>query len=170
MKHFILDVDGVLTDGRFYYSDEGKIYKAFGPDDNDALHFAKEYMSIEFVTGDRKGFGISEKRITDMGFRVELVSTSKRLEWIKKRYDPRDVAYMGDGIFDHLVMLGCGYSVAPANADARAKEAASYVTSRPGGNRAVAEACIHIVDKFFGNCANLSLDRYAARTNGEWAA
>ena len=169
MKHFILDVDGVLTDGRFYYSNEGKVYKAFGPDDNDALHFAKRYVSIEFVTGDKRGFSISERRIADMGFGLSLVSTSKRLEWISERYDPSDVVYMGDGIFDHLVMKGCGYSIAPSNADKRTKEAARFVTSRAGGDRAVAEACIHIVNEFFGNCADTDLDSYAAGTKAEWA-
>ena len=84
---FILDVDGVLTDGGFYYSEEGKIMKKFGADDNDALSLLRPYMEIIFVTGDRRGFDISNKRITDMHFTLELVSTIKRIEWIKQRFD-----------------------------------------------------------------------------------
>jgi len=37
LKHFVLDVDGILTDGRYYYAPEGKAMKIFGADDHDAL-------------------------------------------------------------------------------------------------------------------------------------
>jgi 3-deoxy-D-manno-octulosonate 8-phosphate phosphatase (KDO 8-P phosphatase) len=40
-KIFIIDVDGVMTDGKFYYSDKGKVMKVFGADDNDALSLLK---------------------------------------------------------------------------------------------------------------------------------
>ena len=38
-KYFILDVDGVFTDGKFLYTKDGKVMKIFGPEDNDALSF-----------------------------------------------------------------------------------------------------------------------------------
>ena len=123
-KVFILDVDGVLTDGGFYYSETGKVLKKFGPDDNDALNLLSPYIEIRFVSGDKRGFKITQKRINDMKFPVDFVSTNKRIEWIKERYNPEEVIYMGDGIFD-------------------------YVTKRVGGKRAVAEACFHIMEKFF---------------------
>ena len=37
LKHLILDADGIMTNGQFYYSIEGKAFKVFGADDNDAL-------------------------------------------------------------------------------------------------------------------------------------
>jgi 3-deoxy-D-manno-octulosonate 8-phosphate phosphatase (KDO 8-P phosphatase) len=55
---------------------------------------------------------------------------------------------MGDGIFDHYVMKDVGYSIAPANADITAKNEANYVTKRKGADRAVAEAALHILEKF----------------------
>ena len=64
-KVFILDVDGVMTDGKFYYSNKGKIMKVFGPDDNDALSLLSNYINIQFVTGDKKGYSISRKRIKE---------------------------------------------------------------------------------------------------------
>ena len=150
IKIFILDVDGVMTTGQFFYTKTGKTMKVFGPDDNDGLGLLKPYTEIRFVTGDRKGFSISQKRIKDdMKFDLDLVSTIKRTEWIEERYNPKDVIYMGDGIFDHYVMKKVGYSIAPANADRIAKSHANYVTERSGGDRAVAEACIHILQKFF---------------------
>ena len=148
-KIFILDVDGVLTDGGFYYSTDGKVMKKFGADDNDALSLLRPYIEIIFVTGDKRGFEISNKRIADMHFKLELVSTIKRIEWIGERFDPKEVIYMGDGIFDHYVMKAVGYSISTADGDEHAKLYADYVTKRTGGHRAVAEACLHIMKKFF---------------------
>ena len=149
-KCFILDVDGVMTTGQFFYNEDGKYIKCFGPDDNDGLGLLKGYLDIRFITGDKRGFKISHKRIVeDMKFKLDLVSTIKRTEWISSRYSAEDIIYMGDGIFDYLVMKEVGYSIAPANADKLAKKEANYVTERRGGDRAVAEACIHILNKFF---------------------
>jgi len=149
-KYLILDVDGVMTTGQFLYTKDGKVLKVFGPDDNDALGLLKQHMHIRFITGDRKGFQISKKRIKeDMGFELDLVSTIKRVDWIEDRYCLKEVIYIGDGIFDHYVMQKVGYSIAPANADKMAKSHANYVTERKGGDRAVAEACLHIMQRFF---------------------
>jgi 3-deoxy-D-manno-octulosonate 8-phosphate phosphatase (KDO 8-P phosphatase) len=149
-KVFILDTDGVITTGQFFYTVEGKAMKVFGPDDNDALSLLKPYLETRFVTGDKKGYPISKKRITDdMKFQLDLVSTIHRVEWIKERYNLAEVIYMGDGIFDHYVMQRVGYSIAPANADKLTASQANYVTKRSGGDRAVAEACLHILEEFF---------------------
>ncbi len=148
-KVFVLDVDGVLTDGGFYYSSDGKVLKKFGADDNDALSLLRPYLDIVFVTGDKRGYGISNKRIADMHFELNLVSTIKRVDWIKERYSLDEVIYMGDGIFDHYVMREVGYSISTSDGDARAKKYADYITERQGGKRAVAEACLHIMEKFF---------------------
>ena len=59
-----------------------------------------------------------------MGFKLNLVSTIKRLQWIEDQYALESVIYMGDGIFDHYVMAKVGYSIAPNNADKNAKKAA----------------------------------------------
>ena len=149
-KVFILDTDGVITTGQFFYTAEGKAMKVFGPDDNDALSLLKPYLETRFVTGDKKGYPISKKRISDdMKFQLDLVSTIHRVEWIKERYNLAEVIYMGDGIFDHYVMQKVGYSIAPANADKLTASQANYVTKRSGGDRAVAEACLHILEEFF---------------------
>lgn len=149
-KAFILDVDGVMTSGEFFYTAEGKVMKIFGPDDHDALCLLKPYLEIRFVTGDKNGFAISKKRIVDdMKMTLDLVSTTDRIRWISHLYDPNTVIYMGDGIFDHYVFNAIGYGIAPANADRTAKAYSDYVTERRGGDRAVAEACLHILERFF---------------------
>jgi len=166
---FILDVDGVMTSGSFYYSAEGKVMKVFGADDHDGLSLLRPYMKIRFVTGDKKGFAISKRRIVeDMGFELDLVSTIKRIDWIRERYEPSSVAYMGDGIFDHYVMREVAYAIAPANGDPLAKNAAHYVTRRAGGDRAVAEASLHLLERFFEPYNPLHLPGSQHKMSGEW--
>lgn len=168
---FMLDVDGVMTTGQFFYSAEGKVMKVFGADDNDALSLLKPFVDIRFVTGDRKGWPISARRIVDdMGFPLDLVSTIRRIDWISERYDPRHVIYMGDGIFDHYVMRHVAYAIAPANADPNARLHAHFVTARPGGDRAVAEACLHLLDRFFVPFDPAALPKPGGASTGEWQA
>jgi 3-deoxy-D-manno-octulosonate 8-phosphate phosphatase (KDO 8-P phosphatase) len=103
-----------------------------------------------------------------MGFPLSLVSTVKRLEWIEERFDLERVIYMGDGIFDHLVMSRVHYSIAPANADDQAKKCASFVTARRGGDRAVAEACLHLLNRFFSKNIDSALTGGEPLGAGEW--
>lgn len=170
MKVFILDVDGVMTTGQFFYTADGKTMKVFGPDDNDGLSLLKPHIEICFVTGDKKGFPITKKRIVDdMHYTLDIVSTIRRVEWIEERYPLENVIYMGDGIFDHYVMKKVGYAIATANADPLAKKAAHYVTERKGGDRAVAEACLHILEKFFQPYDPDALPSDQLKLSGEWA-
>lgn len=167
---FILDVDGVMTNGQFVYSADGKVMKVFGPDDNDGLSLLKPNLEIRFITGDKKGFPISRKRIVDdMKFPLDVVSTIRRVDWIRERYPLDQVIYMGDGIFDHYVMREVGYAIAPANADKLAKAHAHYVTERSGGDRAVAEACLHILEKFYTAFNPSVLPNAQNKLSGEWA-
>ncbi len=150
IKNFILDVDGVFTDGTFYYTVDGKVMKKFGPEDNDALSLLRGKLMIHAVTGDKNGFAITKRRIADdMKLPLDLVSTFERIEWIRDRFDPAETIYMGDGIFDPLVFKHVAYSIAPANAFYATKEKADFITNLRGGDGAVAEACLHILEKFF---------------------
>ena len=154
-KNFILDVDGVFTDGKFHYTERGKVMKIFGDADNDALSLIKDKMHIEMVTGDKRGFPISRKRIQeDMGYPINLVSTFQRLDWISERVKLEETIYMGDGIYDPIVFNSVGFSIAPANAFVNTKKYASHVTESKGGEGAVAEAVIYI----FENILKLKFD------------
>lgn len=167
-KNLILDVDGVFTDGKFHYSVDGKVMKVFGPEDADALSILKHKMYIHAISGDKRGFPITQKRIAeDMKLSLDLVSTFERLAWIKERFDPEETIYMGDGIYDPLVFKGVGYSIAPANSFYKTKEAADFVTNARGGEGAVAEACLHIMEKFFEpfDLSALTFDK----GSGAWA-
>lgn len=162
VKTFIIDVDGVLTDGQFHYTVDGKVAKIFGPDDADALNLLKRHMYIHMVTGDKRGFPITKKRIVDdMKFPLDLVSTFERVEWIKKKFNPKETIYMGDGIFDVMVFNAVAYSIAPANAFYITKKRADFVTPSRGGDSAVAEAYLHIMEKFFEpiDFSNIKLEK-----------
>ncbi len=169
-RFFVLDVDGVMTTGHFVYTAEGKVGKVFGPDDHDALLLLKPHLEVRFVTGDRKGFDISKRRIVDdMKMPLDLVSTLKRAEWLSENVDPAATVYMGDGIFDTLVFPHVGYAIAPANAAPHAREHADHVTRASGGDRAVAEACLHLLERFFVPFAPRTQPKQFGGS-GEWNA
>ncbi len=150
IKNFIIDVDGVLTDGKFYYTSRGKIAKIFGPNDGDALNIIKDVVNVHMVSGDKRGFPITKKRVADdMKFPLDMVSTFERIDWIKEKFNSEESIYMGDGIFDATVFDKVAYGIAPANAFYITKQKADFVTLSKGGDGAVAEACFHIMEKFF---------------------
>jgi len=167
LKNFILDVDGVMTDGQFHYSAQGKVMKVFGPDDADALSLIKNYLHIHFVTGDKRGFSITQKRMEDMNFPLDLVSTFDRASWIKDRYHLSQTVYMGDGLYDILVFKQVKYSIAPANAFYQTRNFANFVTTSAGGSGAVAEACFHLAEKFFTPIDILNFD-FSQHQSGSW--
>lgn len=152
IKNLIFDVDGVFTTGQFLYTENGKFAKVFGPHDNDGIKMIKKYVSICVVSADKRGWSITKKRIADdMGLRLEMVSENERVQWFKDNFDLSETIYMGDGITDAEIFSLCAYSVAPNNAFYVAKEKANYVTNAKSAEGAVAEACLHIIEKFFSN-------------------
>ena len=126
-KNFILDVDGVLTTGHMIYSEDGKKYKIFGPHDNDGLKMIKDLINVHFISADVKGFNITKKRVSDMGFSVELVSENDRKTYIKN-FAVDETIFMGDGYHDAKIMDIVGYSIAPKNARREVIEKAHFVT------------------------------------------
>jgi len=150
IKHFILDVDGVLTTGQFLYTSEGKFAKVFGPHDNDGIKMLRKVIDVSAISADKRGFAISKKRVSDdMGLTLELVSEEERLSWLEKHFELSECIYMGDGIHDAVIFGKVAYSIAPASAFYIARDKAQFVTNAKAGEGAVAEACLHILEKFF---------------------
>jgi 3-deoxy-D-manno-octulosonate 8-phosphate phosphatase (KDO 8-P phosphatase) len=147
--HFILDVDGVMTDGKFTYSKWGKKSKVFGPDDNDALKLISRHIPVLFLTSDKRGFKISKRRIVkDMGFTLNYVPALERLDWLVDNFDLNTVIYMGDSFLDASILKKVLIGIAPANSNHLAIASADYVTKCSGAERAVAEACLYIAKIF----------------------
>ncbi len=152
--NFILDVDGVLTTGHFLYSMEGKAFKIFGPHDGDGLKKIKDKVNIKFISADKRGFPITEKRILDMGFTVDLVPEADRLNYFKEKYGFENTIFMGDGIFDAEILKLCKFGIAPINARKEAKAAAHFITESKSGEGAVCDACLEIEKRFFSGAQN----------------
>lgn len=152
-KYVVFDVDGVFTTGPFLYTVDGKFAKTFGPHDNDGIKMIRDRIKIQAISADKRGFEITKKRIQDdMKISLTLVDEKERLNWFKNNFKSLDeVIYMGDGIHDAEIFEHVGYSIAPNNAFYVAKNKADFVTNARSGEGSVAEACIHILEKFLNN-------------------
>ena len=146
-KHFILDVDGVLNDGVLYWGANGKPFKAFGNYDHDGLKVLRNHLSIEFISADEIGWGITQSRCDHMKLPLTLVKESNRMEYILSRGNPAEIIFMGDGPYDAKIFPHVGLSIAPAQAWRTAIQHADYITPRRGGDGAVMDACVYILDK-----------------------
>lgn len=146
IEDLVTDVDGVLTDGKYFYSDKGKILKQFGPHDSDGFKIIKSLgIKTQAISADHRGFSITKKRLGDMGIEVHLVSEKERLSWMEKNFDLNKTAFVGDGLYDVAVMSLCTYSFAPSNALDIAKNASSFVTKLGGGEGVIFEVAMELL-------------------------
>ena len=144
-KNVVTDVDGVLTDGGFYYSSEGKILKKFGPHDSDGFAILKEAgIKPIAITADKRGFPISEKRLNDMHVDIFLVPADTRFSWLCKNFKLEETIFVGDGYFDIPCIQGAKLGVAPRNAPALVRERADFVTKASGGNGVIFELALRL--------------------------
>lgn len=147
---FVLDVDGIFTDGTFHYNSEGKCEKVFGPDDADALKLLKDKVDIVICSADHRGFPITQKRINDMGYELTCVKSKDRLQWIKENCKDSTVAYMGDSFQDAPIFKGVDIGICTSDSSFLAKKHADYITPNKGGSRAVADAVFWLAWHWFG--------------------
>jgi len=164
IKLLLLDVDGVLTDGRIVYDSHGKDLKFFDVHDGLGVYVLHK-SGIKTVLITAKGSKAIKPRAKDM--RVEEVFSdvfpkTKVLDKILKKYKVSlsEICFMGDDLVDLALMHKVGLPVAVANACADIKEAASYVTNRLGGRGAVREVA-EIILKSQGKWKDI-LDFYEA--------
>ena len=139
-----MDCDGVLTDGRLYFSSRGEEMKVFDARDGQGI---VSWHRAGFKSGIISGRGASEiinKRAEELG--IEFVRTSSQdktrdLSEIVKGLGLSldDVAFIGDDIGDIEVMKATGFAVAVADAVEETKSVAAYVTKAKGGRGAVRE-------------------------------
>lgn len=141
ITHAILDVDGVFTDGTFYYNSKSKVYKVFGAHDSDAIKFLRyNDVEIQAISADKRGFEISSARMADMNIPLSFVSENDRYEYVVNNFSLESAFFMGDGLYDVKVLSAVKVGICPANGCSQAKSAATFVTQREGGNGAVLEA------------------------------
>lgn len=151
---FVMDCDGTLTDGKMYYTKEGKTMKAFGCDDFDALRALSKKVEIQFITADKKGFDIVQKRAEEMGMPLTLVSNepNERWNWIKQNFEDKVIIFAGDGINDWVCLKNADLSFTVKDALPHTLGSAKKIINRRGGDRAIAYACIMIDGLFELEC------------------
>ena len=143
IEMLVLDVDGVLTDGRIVYADRGEEIKAFHVRDGSGLKLWLALGKAAGIITGRKS-PIVARRAADLGITAVVQGADAKLPAFKKMLDARNlqaeqVAYVGDDLPDLPVLRYCGLAVAVADACAEARAAAHYVTVAPGGRGAVRE-------------------------------
>lgn len=150
----ILDVDGVMTDGRIVMNDLGQESKFFNVRDGHGLKILMRYdVGVVLLTGRQSG--VVECRARDLGIEEVHQKIWDKLavyeEIIARRHlDDGQVAFVGDDIVDVPVLRRVGFAATVADADDEAKKAAHYVTVRAGGQGAVREIC-ELILKARGN-------------------
>lgn len=141
----IFDVDGVLTDGRLYYSDSGEALKAFHTLDGHGMKMLKASgVELAIITG-RRARAV-ELRAAELGITLLYQGVDDKLAVFRELLaklglPPGAAAYMGDDVVDLPVMQACGLALTVPEAPALVKRHAHYVTVRPGGGGAAREAC-----------------------------
>ena len=148
-KFIILDVDGVMTSGKFLYNSYGKVFKEFGPHDHDGLKIIKKFFKFLFITADKNGYSISKKRIVDhMNFNLKIVKEGERYNYLSDNFGLKNIIYFGDGIYDSKILKNCAFGIAPLNATNSAKKSADYITKKNSGDGAVLDGCMKILNKY----------------------
>lgn len=141
LKLLILDVHGVMTDNRVYYSESGDRIRAFAhPDGFGTIILG--FMGVEVALITRKS-KIVAQRVADLQIKryYETREKVKKYEELKEELGLTDeeVGYVGDEVIDLGVMEKCGFPVAPSSADPIAKDVAILVTEAAGGEGVVRE-------------------------------
>jgi len=145
IKLIIFDVDGVLTDGGLYFSDDIVELKRFNSLDGIGIKLLKQNAIEVAVISARNSKNVVH-RMKNLGIEHfyqgqnnKVVAFNKLIKELSLQAE--QVAYMGDDIIDLPVMRKIGLPIAVANAHELVKENACFVTEKIGGHGAVREVC-----------------------------
>ncbi len=143
IKLLLLDVDGVLTDGRIVYDSRGRDSKFFDVHDGLGVYLLSR-VGVKTVLITAKGSATIKPRAKDMRVAEVFSDISPKsaiLERLLKKYGVTsgEVCFVGDDLVDLGLMKLVGLKVAVANACAEIKDTASYITVKRGGRGAVRE-------------------------------
>jgi 3-deoxy-D-manno-octulosonate 8-phosphate phosphatase (KDO 8-P phosphatase) len=145
VKILILDVDGVLTDGRIVIDDAGLESKAFDVKDGHGLKILMRYgINVVLLTGRQSR--VIEHRAADLGISEVHQGIWNKAEAFaeilrQRNMSPEEAACIGDDVVDIPLLRRAGFSVAVADAVPEVRRIADYVTRQGGGRGAVREVC-----------------------------
>lgn len=147
IKMILMDVDGVLTDGKIIFTSDGIEIKEFNIQDGMAVTLARMAgLKTGIITG--RESKMVQRRAEELRYNIISQGNIKKLpryEEIKKQFGlvDEEVCYIGDDLPDLPILNRVGFSVAVANARDEIKAVSDYTTENPGGAGAVRE----VIDK-----------------------
>jgi 3-deoxy-D-manno-octulosonate 8-phosphate phosphatase (KDO 8-P phosphatase) len=158
----MMDVDGVLTDGRIIQDGHGHELKVFDVKDGHGIVMAHRAKLRTALISGRESETI-RRRAEELGIELVFQKIWNKLEVYEKilvdtELTHDEVAYIGDDLIDIPLLRRVGLAVAVADAVDEVKAAAHLITERPGGQGAVREV-IELILRAQGHWDSL-LERY----------
>jgi len=147
IKAIAMDVDGVLTDGTFWWGPNGEEFKRFCFADSTGISLAlKSGLKVALISGESSDAGKTlVQRYAD---KLKISDVFKgchdkkaAVEAFARKHDLTllDICYIGDDLIDTEAMSIVGFAVCPSDAHRSAKSNAQLITSKKGGRGAVRE-------------------------------
>ena len=150
LKLFLLDVDGVLTDGTITYTHEGNEIKSFHTRDGLGIRLLMESgVEVGLITA-RESEAVN-RRVQDLGLKYVFQKAKNKLKVFEQLLEelnlqPSEVGYMGDDWLDLPLLVRVGFAATVEDAVPEVLQVAHYVTKRKGGKGAVREVCDLILE------------------------
>jgi len=146
----IFDVDGVLSDGRLYFSDDGREFKAFHAQDGFGLK-RLQANGITVAVISARSSQIVTRRMAELGIADVYQGHTDKYATFQSLIQAHglsadEVAYAGDDLLDLPVMACVGLSCSVADGHPLVVSRAHFVTARSGGAGAVREICDLILE------------------------
>ncbi|MDR0997006.1 MAG: HAD hydrolase family protein [Zoogloeaceae bacterium] len=145
LRLMAFDVDGVLTDGRLFFTESGEEIKAFSSLDGHGLKCLQTAgVELAIITG--RACGATRARMKGLGIRHLFEGIADKVAAMQTLLNDLSISwaeagYMGDDLPDLPVLQRVGFAAAPANAHGRVREAVCYVSQAKGGEGAAREVC-----------------------------
>ncbi len=145
IRLLILDVDGVLTDGKLFFDYQGNEYKSFHARDGHGMKMLKQ-TGVEIAVISGRESPIVAMRMQSLGItHVYQNQEDKRIVFnellVKLELSSDEVAYVGDDVIDLPVMMHVGLAISVADANEAVKACSDWCTTLNGGLGAVREVC-----------------------------
>jgi len=158
IKAVAMDVDGVLTDGSFWWGPNGEEFKRFCFADSTGVALAlRAGLKVALISGESSEAGM--KLVQRYADKLKIADVFKgwhdkksAIEAFGRKYALAlsDICYIGDDVIDVEAMSIVGFAVCPFDAHQSAKAKAKLITSKKGGRGAVREAIDLILDSSAG--------------------
>lgn len=145
IKLLLLDIDGVLTDGRITFTDDGRELKSFHSKDGVGLKLLR-HMGIKAGIVTARTSPIVARRCKELGIDLIFEGVHVKADVLpavieRTGLKPAEIAYMGDDLIDVGLMKKVALGIAPADAHEVVLAQADLVTKTIGGGACVREAC-----------------------------